>query len=569
MKLVRQTILYCLLLGTTASAFQQQQQRIIPSPLLLPRKEYDSSIRLHAAAASEVAIIPIPTNISSALIVDQDFEAIDQPHQKRVVLTPSSNWSSKECLSVLTTALLVTGNTVGAGALVLPQLAAQPGLAVSGGLFLAAYVVNLLSGLLLAEVAISHHEQQQQSTIYSNNDEDAVAEPAPSSFREFAQVSLNSTTAANVIAGAAIFVNTCALTFSFGRAGVILSDIIDTTTGAAGVTANHNYNYNIDHFQWSIAFGALVLLLETTQSRIRISQISSVFVAALFLSVGGLLIPGLANVQDPIGTLLTPGTSSPDIIHGMLETAPIMLTTLIFQNIVPPVTKILEYDRTKSVVALVLGSFLPLVLYFAWSFVVLGGGVTTSVGTDSPLMTVFSVAATTGSAIGCSMAVSEEVQALLFSSSNKGAENKEDEDSTQLNEGSVIDEHTSPATALSQATSDNEEEGGYALPAVLAAVVVPIACGTLCNEYTDALKLSGGYGIPVLYGAIPVLMAWTQRNKQLQNNKNTNEQKQGTSNHLIPGGSASLVLVGVGFGAFMVNSILADVDRIMIAASMT
>ena len=73
----------------------------------------------------------------------------------------------------------------------------------------------------------------------------------------------------------------------------------------------------------------------------------------------------------------------------------------------------------------------------------------------------------------------------------------------------------------------------------------------------------------VMGSNLTVLMAWTQRNKQLQNNKNTNEQKQGTSNHLIPGGSASLVLVGVGFGAFMVNSILADVDRIMIAASMT
>ena len=49
-------------------------------------------------------------------------------------------WSSIQ--SILTTALLVTGNTVGAGTLALPALSAKPGLCLSTGMFAVAYVVN-------------------------------------------------------------------------------------------------------------------------------------------------------------------------------------------------------------------------------------------------------------------------------------------------------------------------------------------------------------------------------------------------------------------------------------------
>lgn len=46
----------------------------------------------------------------------------------------NSDWSNLS--KVMTTALMITGTTVGAGALVLPEIASQPGLAVSTGLFL-------------------------------------------------------------------------------------------------------------------------------------------------------------------------------------------------------------------------------------------------------------------------------------------------------------------------------------------------------------------------------------------------------------------------------------------------
>ena len=486
-------------------------------------------------------------NISGSMAVVPEEEGDDGS-------SPSSSWNLADIQSVLTTALLVTGNTVGAGALVLPELAAKPGFAISTAMFSVAYLINLMSGLILAEVAIKQHEaeQRQQTALMGNNEEQALPPPS-SSFREFANISLESPIAANGISAVSLFVNTCALTFSLGRAGVIFSDIVSAA------------QYDVDHVLLSTIFATLLVAMGATQSRVRISKISSAFVAALFISVAGLILPGLAHVQDPMATLLAPGTaafeqldatstSSSGITSAMLKAAPIMLTTLIFQNIVPPVTRILGYDRTKSVVALVLGSFLPLVLYLSWSFVVLGDGVDTNVGADSPLMTIFSVAAVTGSAIGCTMSVAEELETFIG--------NPPISDNANHDDGELKPSTTS---SIQKTVVSNGDDSGYCFPAVFVAAAVPLACSLMCHEYTDALKLSGGYGIPILYGATPAFMLWTQRKKQekeLPSNTGSIQQTQDNGN-IIPGGSTSLGVVAAAFGLFFVNSVVGDFGQFL------
>lgn len=58
--------------------------------------------------------------------------------EETAILAPSTDeqttdWSGLQ--SVITTALMVTGNTIGASALVVPELVAKPGMALSTGLF--------------------------------------------------------------------------------------------------------------------------------------------------------------------------------------------------------------------------------------------------------------------------------------------------------------------------------------------------------------------------------------------------------------------------------------------------
>jgi hypothetical protein len=83
-----------------------------------------------------------------------------------------SNFLESSVMPILSTSLMITGKMIGADMLALPEFAAGPGMGVSTSLFVGAFIVNLLSGLLIAGVAINQ---------YDSSDSDVS-----SSFKEFA-----------------------------------------------------------------------------------------------------------------------------------------------------------------------------------------------------------------------------------------------------------------------------------------------------------------------------------------------------------------------------------------------
>jgi tyrosine-specific transport protein len=343
--------------------------------------------------------------------------------------------------------------------------------------------------LVLAEVAIKENES-------SGGD-------VATSFKEFADANLDSPSAASIVSGLSIFTNTCILVFGLNRAG----DVGSSMLGGA-----------LDPTMCMFGFAAVLGALPITQSRENVSKISSMIVMALFASFFGLLVPGLANVQDPVGTFFSPGTCE----SGISETAPIILMSMVYQNIVPTVTKILDYDRDKSFAAIALGSFLPLCLYLAWSFACIGGGVDmNAVGASGALMTVFSVTATIGSSIGCAMAIPEEVGFFLPSNDK----------------------------------SNDEDNNGLANPvAVAVGVGIPAAIAYMFaggDDLTMAFKIAGSYGTPLLYGVIPAAMAWTQR-KRLEDIPN-----------LVPGGVATLAGLGLASMCLVMQELSIDVGAFL------
>ena len=189
-----------------------------------------------------------------------------------------------------------------------------------------------------------------------------------------------------------------------------------------------------------------------------------------------------------------------------------MLTTTLFQNIVPSVTKILNYDRFKTTVAIALGSLLPNLMYLAWCFACIGGNVDPTAGIGGPIVNVFSVAAISRSCLGCTMSLSEEVDTHL--------------------------------------QGDREEKAPtISVPAALAAVSVPLTAAFVFSggeDFSTALKMAGSYGSPILYGVIPVLMAWTQRNK-LPDAKD-----------MLPGGVLNLAALGLCFGGLIAAELTHD-----------
>jgi hypothetical protein len=71
-----------------------------------------------------------------AFTVDALDVQFDRSEAASTGRTPTQSINLAGLQTVLTTALMVTGNTIGAGALVLPEIAAKPGMAISVGLFI-------------------------------------------------------------------------------------------------------------------------------------------------------------------------------------------------------------------------------------------------------------------------------------------------------------------------------------------------------------------------------------------------------------------------------------------------
>ena len=198
---------------------------------------------------------------------------------------------------------------------------------------------------------------------------------------------------------------------------------------------------------------------------------------------------------------------------------PIILLSLVYQNIVPSVTKILGYDRQKTTASLALGSFIPFAMYMAWLFASMGGGIDTSAGFAGPLLTGFTFATIAGSSIGTTMSVAEECDSFLKTMS-------------------TTDLDIAPTRSSTDDDKDNNDV--FSLPAVAASLAIPMAGVLLGGEdMIGALGVAGSIGTPLLYGAVPALMAWNQR-QESQYQKN-----------LVPGGMASLGALGLASTGFV------------------
>uniref|UniRef100_A0A7S2EMJ2 Amino acid transporter transmembrane domain-containing protein n=1 Tax=Trieres chinensis TaxID=1514140 RepID=A0A7S2EMJ2_TRICV len=425
---------------------------------------------------------------------------------------------------VASAALLITGNTVGASMMVLPSVAAGPGMIPSAGLFLGLYAVNLISGLLLAEVAI---EQKEMTGV-----------DAPSSFKQFAAHNLGCESTARFVSAVSIFVNSCILTFDLTRAGQFASARLPEALGAGSV-------------ECTAALATGLVALVATQTDRSLSRFASVTVGVLFVSFAGFLLPGLASM-DPSAALLAPGSAgddgASDVIGSLSTAAPVFLTTMVYQNIVPSVTKILDYDRTKTTFAIIAGSFLPLVMYLAFCYAALGGGLDVSSAGSGPLFAAFAAASLAGSAVASLMSLAEEYGNNLPLASEDGAE--------ILKSGKGQDQESTKGKVAS-------------LPSVVLAGLLPMcACLALANggEPTAALSTAGSYGSPLLYGVLPVAMVWNQRRDRARTAQDGYTRDEGD---LVPGGASSLVLLGAGALLFVLENIERDIGGVLAAIGMS
>jgi hypothetical protein len=97
----------------------------------------------------------------------------------------------------------------------------------------------------------------------------------------------------------------------------------------------------------------------------------------------------------------------------------------------------------------------------------------------------------------------------------------------------------------------------FQLPSALATVALPLSLTLTVTTFgngdlTPALTLAGGLGSPLLYGVLPVWMAWNQR----QNEKGSPD----TSGTMVP--NSSLGLLGLCAGGMFGSEIVEQVTQL-------
>lgn len=312
---------------------------------------------------------------------------------------------------------------------------------------------------MLADVAINLHETSDCEV--------------PSSFKDFADCAMQHSTAGNAIGAASLLMNSCFLSYGMVQVGSFASTALP--------------DLQLDP---TLTSGCYAILLSVAfLSNISIESIANTAVMVLFASFASLLLPSLASVSSPAETFYASGSSDGRMLGAFLsDTVPLIVSTMIYQNIVPSVTKLLDFDRTKSYVAIAVGSLLPMLMYVAWCFAVLGGGLDASLesGMGGMLFAAFTASSFVGSSIGCVLSLAEEYESILSEVASKD----EDGDSSCA----------IPTT-----------EGGFSTPAVVMSVLPPAAVALAVSSgdggaFTAPLHLSGAVIAPFLYGLLPVML---------------------------------------------------------------
>ena len=89
-----------------------------------------------------------------------------------------------------------------------------------------------------------------------------------------------------------------------------------------------------------------------------LERIVNAIVLVMFLSFAALLMPSIASISDPVGTFLVPGTNPGGYASAVGSVVPLLLPSLMYQNIVPSIMKLLDFDRAKTTAAVAIGSLI-------------------------------------------------------------------------------------------------------------------------------------------------------------------------------------------------------------------
>jgi tyrosine-specific transport protein len=414
-------------------------------------------------------------------------------------------------MSTLSAALLIAGTTVGAGILALPSATFATGFVPSTVVLVAAWLFMALNGLLIAETTVNVIcETRKPGLGLLVTAEQLLGKPA-----------------GLAAAGAYAFIHYALLVAYIAQGGDLLRGTAQVLLvggrggGGGGVRGGGGVGGGggeVPLAAGGICFVGLFGSLLTFGSEALVSMVNNVFVGVVVASFAAIVALGAPQVS--MARLCRQDWSLAP------ATAPICILSLVYHNIIPVLCSSLSGDMQKIKTAIVAGSALPLVMFVAWNFLVIGavGPKAFAAAASDPLAALRAGAAgagTQGRALGLAVAVFSEFAIItsflgFFYGTRQFLTDmlKIDLSFSSSSTSSNTTTTTSSTSSMNQLTKTPLRAAVTPTSLTLAAAVLlpPLVVATVKpGAFLGALNLAGSFGVTTLFAVIPAAMAWMQR----------------------------------------------------------
>lgn len=382
--------------------------------------------------------------------------------------------------NVLGGALLVAGCCIGAGMLGLPVMSAQAGFQPSIVMFFICWLFMLCTGLLLLEVNLWFGGDVSIITL----SEKTLGRPGKIvSWLVF------------------LFIFYSLMVAYIAASGALITDFIGETTG-------HYWHHSVGGFLFCFLFG-LLLYLGTGA----VDWFNRILMFGLVLSYVSLVAVGASHVDR---NLLQHRDWS-----AMTAVIPVVIISFGFHNLIPSLTTYLGARPKPLIWTIVLGSFIPLLIYLLWEWIILG---------IVPLHE-FKTALDQGeiatealkNAIGVSW-VLDDAQTFAFFA--------------------IVTSFLSVSLSFVDFLADGLKIKKTPFGKIILTLLVlipPFLCALFYPTiFLVALNSAGGFGVVILFGILPALMVWKGRYSQKIK-----------APRLVPGGKPLLVVI-IGFALWVI-----------------
>lgn len=378
---------------------------------------------------------------------------------------------------VVSSAVLVAGNMIGAGVLALPAVSLPLGFGPAAGVLATAWLGCVATGLLIAEVMINFRDQ-------SGGESPSIMAMAQRTLGPVGGL---------VSSGSLVMLNYALMVAYISKVGEVLH-----AGGAASGLSAFDDPASLA-VSYTAALGATLAIGAGARNDAEAGD-------GLFEGVNNAMMVVLVASFSVMLAALAPGVDTGLLAHSDLSAlphaVPVLICALVFQNIVPTIVSDLEGDASRVRASILGGSAVPLAMYVAFNAAFLG-----SIAPDETLS-----AAAVGERISAAVG-NGGLGSLVFPAFSFAAVTS----SCTGTARSQLEEFSSLLTGA--AAGSDEREGGAPAAAEMVRPLLPLAvCApplaiSLTNPgcFESALEFAGSFGNLVLFGLIPVAMAWSQR----------------------------------------------------------